>query len=128
MDRGRGGSEAGCSRRRGAPSGPAHEGRSVLAAEHGLACLERACVRGATHVIVLGDEIVFCDVGAEQSVAHQVDEAQTEAFESRHSAGRQEEGSRAAGPGMGALLPMAPTAARKGVLPVWAAPRKGTAS
>lgn len=44
---------------------------------------------GGTHVIVIREEIVFGDVGAECGVAHQVHEAQTQALESRYDAGKE---------------------------------------
>lgn len=47
----------------------------------------------ATHFIVFGEEIVFWDVGTEENVAHQVDEAQTQALESRYGAERNRWGS-----------------------------------
>lgn len=53
-------------------------------------------MRTATHIIVLSEEIVFCNVGAQHGVAHQVDEAQTQAFESRYSAGKEQVGSQTA--------------------------------
>lgn len=54
-----------------------------------LGCSHTALALAATHFIVFGEEIVFCDVGAEQNVAHQVDKAQTEALESRYGAGKE---------------------------------------
>lgn len=52
----------------------------------------------ATHIIVFGEKIVFCDVGAQQGVAHQVDKAQTQALESRYGAGKEQVGSHTAEP------------------------------
>lgn len=46
------------------------------------------CCFIATHFIVFGEEIGVCDVGTEENVAHQVDEAQTQALESRDGAER----------------------------------------
>lgn len=53
-----------------------------------LGCSHTAAALVATHFIVFGEEIVFCDVGTEENVAHQVDEAQTQALESRYGAER----------------------------------------
>lgn len=59
----------------------------------------RGGICGGTHVIVIREEIVFGDVGAECGVAHQVHEAQTQALESRYDAGKEaEEGSWGAPP------------------------------
>lgn len=52
----------------------------------------------ATHIVVFSEEIVFCDVGAQQGVAHQVDKAQTQALESRYGAGKEQVGSQTAEP------------------------------
>lgn len=49
-----------------------------------------------THIIVFCEEIVVCDVGAQQGVAHQVDKAQTQALESRYGAGKEQVGSQTA--------------------------------
>lgn len=51
-----------------------------------------------THIIVFSEEIVVCDVGAQQGVAHQVDKAQTQALESRYGAGKEQVGSQTAEP------------------------------
>lgn len=42
-----------------------------------LRCSHTAATLVATHFIVFREEIVFCDVRAQQDVAHQVDKAQT---------------------------------------------------
>lgn len=55
-----------------------------------LGCSHTAAALVATHFVVFREQIVFCDVGAEQNVAHQVDKAQTQALESRYGAGKEQ--------------------------------------
>lgn len=54
-----------------------------------LGCSHTTAALVATHFIVFREEIVVCDVRAQQDVAHQVDEAQTQALESRYGAGKE---------------------------------------
>lgn len=58
-----------------------------------LGCSCTAAALLTTHFIVFSEKIVFCDVWAEQNVAHQVDKAQTQALESRYGAGKEQAGS-----------------------------------
>lgn len=66
----------------------------------------------ATHFIVFGEEIGVCDVGTEENVAHQVDEAQTQALESRDGAERNRWGHNA-------QRPLLPPLSHRGELSIW---------
>lgn len=74
-----------------------------------LGCSHTDVALVATHFIVLGEEIGFCDVGTEENVAHQVDEAQAQALESRYGAEKK-------GGGHSAQRPLLPPLSHRGEL------------